>query len=131
MAQIAAVQRATATELRRGEAHMSTAVHAVQAAHAMVAQRTMAGGVNSGGAAGGINSGGAADGLAAPLEALRRLLERAPAPSSGDGADPPPSWHARRGAAEAAAKGAAKAAAAEAEAEAEAEAYAAQAAAEF
>ena len=30
VAQIAAVQRATASELRRGEAHMSTAVHAVQ-----------------------------------------------------------------------------------------------------
>ena len=43
-AQIGAVQRATATELRRGEAHMATAVHAVQAAHAMVAQRSMAGG---------------------------------------------------------------------------------------
>jgi len=127
VAQIAAVQRATATELRRGEAHMSTAVHAVQAAHAMVAQRTMAGGVTSGGAPGGINSGSAAEGLAAPLEALRRLLERAPAPSSGDGADPPPLWHARRGAAEAAA---AKEAEAAAEAEAEAEAYAAQAAAE-
>ena len=64
---------------------MSTAVHAIQAAHAMVAQRTMAGGVDRGGAPGGINSGSAADGLAAPLETLRRLLERAPAANNGDG----------------------------------------------
>ena len=102
VAQIATVQRATASELRRGEAHMSTAVHAVQAAHAMVAQRSMAGGVTSGGAPGGMNSGSAADGLAAPLElGVEQQWNHAPARYGGP--HPGPSclarfdlWHPRR-----------------------------------
>ena len=136
VAQIAAVQRATAAELRRGEAHMTTAVHAVHAAHTMAAQRghghATAGGGAADGAAGGGADGATPLGLEASLETLRRLLERAPAATNGDGAaGQPPPWHERRGAAAASAKGDAEAeAAAAAKAEAEVAAYAAKVAVE-